>query len=123
MEKEPKDRLRAIRKRTGQTQNEFADSRGINRSTYKTWEQGKYSPKHTECAKIELEFDLPRGHILFGETPQPQPGSTFQETAIPKDLLEEVVTMLDGIYRADRDFFRQKLYWQIKDYLDGIEGH
>lgn len=66
------DRLRALRKKSGLTQDEFSKQTGIGRSAVGMYESGKREPNYTTLSKVARFYHVSTDYLLGPARIRPQ---------------------------------------------------
>ena len=76
------DRLRALRKKSGLTQDEFSKQTGIGRSAVGMYESGKREPNYTTLSKVARFYHVSTDYLL-GRTDTPASRTTSSSSSAP----------------------------------------
>lgn len=83
------DRLRALRKKSGLTQDEFSKQTGIGRSAVGMYESGKREPNYTTLSKVARFYHVSTDYLL-GRTDTPAEPSARK----PHDVQQQLRSLL-----------------------------
>ena len=101
------ERIKALRKALGLTQQKFADKIGVRQNTVAQYEMGRNSPIDSVTALICREFRVSETWLRTGE------GEMF----LPMDTDEELAQVLAEIKLRDDQQIKSiiKSYWRLDD--------
>lgn len=116
------ERLKKLRKELDLTQQEFADSIGIKRSTMATYEAGRNIPIDAVVSLICREFNVNEKWLRFGE------GDMFIELS----RSDEIAQFVGQLMTEEDDSFKKRLVsglaalddsgWKVlENFLDSIQ--
>ena len=116
------ERLKKLRKELGMTQQEFADSIGIKRSTMATYEAGRNIPIDAVVSLICREFNVNEKWLRTGE------GEMFIELS----RSDEIAQFVGQLMTEEDDSFKKRLVsglaalddngWKVlENFLDSIQ--
>lgn len=116
------ERLKKLRKELDLTQQEFADSIGIKRSTMATYEAGRNIPIDAVVSLICREFNVNEKWLRFGE------GDMFIELS----RSDEIAQFVEQLMTEEDDSFKKRLVsglaalddsgWKVlENFLDSIQ--
>lgn len=116
------ERLKKLRKELDLTQQEFADSIGIKRSTMATYEAGRNIPIDAVVSLICREFNVNEKWLRFGE------GDMFIELS----RSDEIAQFVGQLVTEEDDSFKKRLVsglaalddsgWKVlENFLDSIQ--
>lgn len=94
-----KDRIKAIRKEKGLTQQQFADALGVSKNNIVNYETGRRGPTAAVIQLICKEYSVNESWLQFGEGEMHAPFSKEQEIA---DIASKM-------YKIDENSFRYQL--------------
>lgn len=92
-----KDRIKALRKTLGLTQQKFADRLGVKQNTIAQYESGRNQPVDSVLSLIIRTFNVNETWLRTGE------GGMFNE--ISRD--EQIAAFLGDVLRSESDDFRR----------------
>lgn len=101
------ERIKALRKALGLTQQKFADKIGVRQNTVAQYEMGRNSPIDSVIALICREFRVSETWLRTGD------GEMF----LPVDADEELAQVLAEIKLSDDQLIKAiiKSYWRLDD--------
>ena len=101
------ERIKALRKALGLTQQKFADKIGVRQNTVAQYEMGRNSPIDSVTALICREFGVSEAWLRTGD------GEMF----LPVDADEELAQVLTEIKQSDDSIVKSiiKSYWALDD--------
>lgn len=90
------DRLRALRKKSGLTQDEFSKQTGIGRSAVGMYESGKREPNYTTLSKVARFYHVSTDYLLGRtDTPAEPPTRKTEPSACkPHDVQQQLRSLL-----------------------------
>lgn len=90
------DRLRALRKKSGLTQDEFSKQTGIGRSAVGMYESGKREPNYTTLSKVARFYHVSTDYLLGRtDTPaEPPTRKTEPSARKPHDVQQQLHSLL-----------------------------
>ena len=101
------ERIKQIRKATGNTQQSFADSIGLKRNTIATYEMGQTQPSDRTIGDICREFKVSETWLRTGE------GEMFIPITEDEKLLEVLADLQVDETNPIRDLL--VCYWQLEE--------
>lgn len=93
------ERIKTLRKFLGLTQQEFADSINVERSTVANYELGKRTPKNAVISLICGKYGVSEEWLRTGKG----------EMLVPMDRREEITKALTAMMREEPNPFKEKL--------------
>ena len=108
------DRLRAIRKEHGLTQQNIADVLGVDRTTYTVYEGGSITPSPATLVKLSQIYNVTVGYLIGVEENHPE------LRKIPEEKQREKLLSSDPISLLKREEKELLLYFRV---LSDAEKH
>ena len=108
------DRLRAIRKEHGLTQQNIADVLGIDRTTYTVYEGGSITPSPATLVKLSQIYNVTVGYLIGVEENHPE------LRKIPDEKQEKKLLSSDPISLLKKEEKELMLYFRV---LSDAEKH
>ena len=116
------DRLRAIRKEHGLTQQNIADVLGVDRTTYTVYEGGSITPSPATLVKLSQIYNVTVGYLIGVEENHPElrriPEEKQREKLLSSDpisLLKKEEKELMLYFRVLSDAEKHKIIDEMKD--------
>ena len=116
------DRLRAIRKEYGLTQQNIADVLGVDRTTYTVYEGGSITPSPATLVKLSQIYNVTVGYLIGVEENHPElrkiPDEKQREKLLSSDpisLLKKEEKELMLYFRVLSDAEKHKIIDEMKD--------
>ena len=116
------DRLRAIRKEHGLTQQNIADVLGVDRTTYTVYEGGSITPSPATLVKLSQIYNVTVGYLIGVEENHPElrkiPEEKQRERLLSSDpisLLKKEEKELLLYFRVLSDAEKHKIIDEMKD--------
>ena len=114
------NRLRAIRKEHGLTQQNIADVLGVDRTTYTVYEGGAITPSTATLVKLSQIYNVTVGYLIgieennpeLRKVPDEKPGNVL--SGDPISLLKKEEKELLAYFRVLSEEEKQKLMKKIK---------
>ena len=97
-----RDRIKAIRKNAGMTQQQFAEKLGVSRNTIATYETSVRVPIDAIIVSICREFGVREEWLRTGE------GAMYQKTTLDLELSK----WFGQILKEDTSF-RKRFFWRL----------
>ena len=88
------DRLRAIRKEYGLTQQNIADVLGVDRTTYTVYEGGSITPSPATLVKLSQIYNVTVGYLIGVEENHPELRKIPEEKQREKLLSSDPISLL-----------------------------
>ena len=88
------DRLRAIRKEYGLTQQNIADVLGVDRTTYTVYEGGSITPSPATLVKLSQIYNVTVGYLIGVEENHPELRKIPEEKQMEKLLSSDPISLL-----------------------------
>ena len=88
------DRLRAIRKEHGLTQQNIADVLGVDRTTYTVYEGGSITPSPATLVKLSQIYNVTVGYLIGVEENHPELRKIPEEKQREKLLSSDPISLL-----------------------------
>ena len=88
------DRLRAIRKEHGLTQQNIADVLGVDRTTYTVYEGGSITPSPATLVKLSQIYNVTVGYLIGVEENHPELRKIPEEKQMEKLLSSDPISLL-----------------------------
>ena len=88
------DRLRAIRKEHGLTQQNIADVLGVDRTTYTVYEGGSITPSPATLVKLSQIYNVTVGYLIGVEENHPELRKIPEEKQMEKLLSSDPMSLL-----------------------------
>ena len=88
------DRLRAIRKEHGLTQQNIADVLGVDRTTYTVYEGGSITPPPATLVKLSQIYNVTVGYLIGVEENHPELRKIPEEKQMEKLLSSDPISLL-----------------------------
>lgn len=108
------DRLRAIRKEHGLTQQNIADVLGVDRTTYTVYEGGSITPSPATLVKLSQIYNVTVGYLIGVEENHPE------LRKIPEEKQREKLLSSDPISLLKKEEKELMLYFRV---LSDAEKH
>ncbi len=108
------DRLRAIRKEYGLTQQNIADVLGVDRTTYTVYEGGSITPSPATLVKLSQIYNVTVGYLIGVEENHPE------LRKIPEEKQREKLLSSDPISLLKKEEKELLLYFRV---LSDAEKH
>ena len=108
------DRLRAIRKEHGLTQQNIADVLGVDRTTYTVYEGGSITPSPATLVKLSQIYNVTVGYLIGVEENHPE------LRKIPEEKQEKKLLSSDPISLLKKEEKELLLYFRV---LSDAEKH
>ncbi len=108
------DRLRAIRKEHGLTQQNIADVLGVDRTTYTVYEGGSITPSPATLVKLSQIYNVTVGYLIGVEENHPE------LRKIPDEKQEKKLLSSDPISLLKKEEKELLLYFRV---LSDAEKH
>ena len=108
------DRLRAIRKEHGLTQQNIADVLGVDRTTYTVYEGGSITPSPATLVKLSQIYNVTVGYLIGVEENHPE------LRKIPEEKQEKKLLSSDPISLLKKEEKELMLYFRV---LSDAEKH
>lgn len=108
------DRLRAIRKEYGLTQQNIADVLGVDRTTYTVYEGGSITPSPATLVKLSQIYNVTVGYLIGVEENHPE------LRKIPEEKQREKLLSSDPISLLKKEEKELMLYFRV---LSDAEKH
>lgn len=108
------DRLRAIRKEHGLTQQNIADVLGVDRTTYTVYEGGSITPSPATLVKLSQIYNVTVGYLIGVEENHPE------LRKIPEEKQREKLLSSDPISLLKKEEKELLLYFRV---LSDAEKH
>lgn len=108
------DRLRAIRKEHGLTQQNIADVLGVDRTTYTVYEGGSITPSPATLVKLSQIYNVTVGYLIGVEENHPE------LRKIPDEKQREKLLSSDPISLLKKEEKELMLYFRV---LSDAEKH
>lgn len=108
------DRLRAIRKEHGLTQQNIADVLGVDRTTYTVYEGGSITPSPATLVKLSQIYNVTVGYLIGVEENHPE------LRKIPDEKQEKKLLSSDPISLLKKEEKELMLYFRV---LSDAEKH
>ncbi len=108
------DRLRAIRKEHGLTQQNIADVLGVDRTTYTVYEGGSITPSPATLVKLSQIYNVTVGYLIGVEENHPE------LRKIPDEKQEKKLLSSDPIFLLKKEEKELLLYFRV---LSDAEKH
>ena len=108
------DRLRAIRKEYGLTQQNIADVLGVDRTTYTVYEGGSITPSPATLVKLSQIYNVTVGYLIGVEENHPE------LRKIPEEKQEKKLLSSDPISLLKKEEKELMLYFRV---LSDAEKH
>lgn len=108
------DRLRAIRKEYGLTQQNIADVLGVDRTTYTVYEGGSITPSPATLVKLSQIYNVTVGYLIGVEENHPE------LRKIPDEKQEKKLLSSDPISLLKKEEKELMLYFRV---LSDAEKH
>ena len=108
------DRLRAIRKEYGLTQQNIADVLGVDRTTYTVYEGGSITPSPATLVKLSQIYNVTVGYLIGVEENHPE------LRKIPDEKQEKKLLSSDPISLLKKEEKELLLYFRV---LSDAEKH
>ena len=108
------DRLRAIRKEYGLTQQNIADVLGVDRTTYTVYEGGSITPSPATLVKLSQIYNVTVGYLIGVEENHPE------LRKIPEEKQEKKLLSSDPISLLKKEEKELLLYFRV---LSDAEKH
>lgn len=108
------DRLRAIRKEYGLTQQNIADVLGVDRTTYTVYEGGSITPSPATLVKLSQIYNVTVGYLIGVEENHPE------LRKIPDEKQREKLLSSDPISLLKKEEKELMLYFRV---LSDAEKH
>ena len=116
------DRLRAIRKEHGLTQQNIADVLGVDRTTYTVYEGGSITPSPATLVKLSQIYNVTVGYLIGVEENHPQLRKIPDEKQEKKLLSSDPISLLKKeekelllYFRVLSDAEKHKIIDEMKD--------
>ena len=116
------DRLRAIRKEHGLTQQNIADVLGVDRTTYTVYEGGSITPSPATLVKLSQIYNVTVGYLIGVEENHPElrkiPDEKQEKKLLSSDpfsLLKKEEKELLLYFRVLSDAEKHKIIDEMKD--------
>ena len=116
------DRLRAIRKEHGLTQQNIADVLGVDRTTYTVYEGGSITPSPATLVKLSQIYNVTVGYLIGVEENHPElrkiPDEKQEKKLLSSDpfsLLKKEEKELMLYFRVLSDAEKHKIIDEMKD--------
>ena len=104
-----KDRIKAIRKRSGLTQTEFADRIGATRPMIASYEGGAVIPSESILMLISKQFSISYTWLKTGEGPMEDPtgerDTVDKLSEVYQSLPERLKTLVDVLVDMDPEWY------------------
>ena len=88
------DRLRAIRKEHGLTQQNIAEVLGVDRTTYTVYEGGSITPSPATLVKLSQIYNVTVGYLIGVEENHPELRKIPEEKQMEKLLSSDPISLL-----------------------------
>lgn len=116
------DRLRAIRKEYGLTQQNIADVLGVDRTTYTVYEGGSITPSPATLVKLSQIYNVTVGYLIGVEENHPELRKIPEEKQEKKLLSSDPISLLKKeekelllYFRVLSDAEKHKIIDEMKD--------
>lgn len=116
------DRLRAIRKEHGLTQQNIADVLGVDRTTYTVYEGGSITPSPATLVKLSQIYNVTVGYLIGVEENHPELRKIPDEKQEKKLLSSDPISLLKKeekelllYFRVLSDAEKHKIIDEMKD--------
>ena len=116
------DRLRAIRKEHGLTQQNIADVLGVDRTTYTVYEGGSITPSPATLVKLSQIYNVTVGYLIGVEENHPELRRIPEEKQREKLLSSDPISLLKKeekelllYFRVLSDAEKHKIIDEMKD--------
>lgn len=116
------DRLRAIRKEHGLTQQNIADVLGVDRTTYTVYEGGSITPSPATLVKLSQIYNVTVGYLIGVEENHPELRKIPEEKQREKLLSSDPISLLKKeekelllYFRVLSDAEKHKIIDEMKD--------
>lgn len=116
------DRLRAIRKEHGLTQQNIADVLGVDRTTYTVYEGGSITPSPATLVKLSQIYNVAVGYLIGVEENHPELRKIPDEKQEKKLLSSDPISLLKKeekelllYFRVLSDAEKHKIIDEMKD--------
>lgn len=116
------DRLRAIRKEHGLTQQNIADVLGVDRTTYTVYEGGSITPSPATLVKLSQIYNVTVGYLIGVEENHPELRKNPDEKQEKKLLSSDPISLLKKeekelllYFRVLSDAEKHKIIDEMKD--------
>ena len=116
------DRLRAIRKEYGLTQQNIADVLGVDRTTYTVYEGGSITPSPATLVKLSQIYNVTVGYLIGVEENHPELRKIPEEKQREKLLSSDPISLLKKeekelllYFRVISDEEKRKIIDEMKD--------
>ena len=116
------DRLRAIRKEYGLTQQNIADVLGVDRTTYTVYEGGSITPSPATLVKLSQIYNVTVGYLIGVEENHPELRKIPEEKQREKLLSSDPISLLKKeekelmlYFRVLSDAEKHKIIDEMKD--------
>ena len=116
------DRLRAIRKEYGLTQQNIADVLGVDRTTYTVYEGGSITPSPATLVKLSQIYNVTVGYLIGVEENHPELRKIPDEKQEKKLLSSDPISLLKKeekelllYFRVLSDAEKHKIIDEMKD--------
>ena len=116
------DRLRAIRKEHGLTQQNIADVFGVDRTTYTVYEGGSITPSPATLVKLSQIYNVTVGYLIGVEENHPELRKIPEEKQREKLLSSDPISLLKKeekelmlYFRVLSDAEKHKIIDEMKD--------
>lgn len=100
------DRLRAIRKEHGLTQQNIADVLGVDRTTYTVYEGGSITPSPATLVKLSQIYNVTVGYLIGVEENHPELRKIPEEKQREKLLSSDPISLLKNEEKELLLYFR-----------------
>lgn len=105
------ERIKAIRKKAGLTQSEFADRIKASRDKIASYETGRVIPTDTTLNLISKEFGVSYAWLKTGEGPMEDPVAELSAidklTETYQSLPDRLKSLVDALYEMDPEWWRK----------------
>ena len=105
------ERIKAIRKKAGLTQSEFADRIKASRDKIASYETGRVIPTDTTLNLISKEFCVSYAWLKTGEGPMEDPVAELSAidklTETYQSLPDRLKSLVDALYEMDPEWWRK----------------
>ena len=90
------NRLRALRKKSGLTQEELAEAIGVHLNSVSLWENGEYTPKTQSIKALAKALGVSEADLL-NDSPPDNSGRWVLSITVRQELKEEVIDLAKPI--------------------------
>ena len=84
------EKLQALRRRTGMSQDMLAEKLEVSRQAVSKWERDEAMPETDKLVRIAKLFDISLDELLMGKKPQPEQTQTAQPGQVYTDVKRTV---------------------------------